>query len=62
LAPLTTATFLLITGAYSYASEELVPGTALLAAGLICLGAWLTLEAEGLVRYRSEKETLDDPR
>jgi hypothetical protein len=56
LAPLAAATFLLIGGAYSYAVEETVPGTALLAAGLICLGAWLALEAAGLIRYRSEKE------
>lgn len=58
LAPLAAATFLLISGAYSYASEETVPGIALLAAGLICLGSWLALEAAGLIKTRSEKEEI----
>lgn len=56
LAPLAAATFLLISGAYSYASDETVPGTALLAAGLICLGAWLALEAAGLIKIRKPDE------
>jgi hypothetical protein len=52
LAPLAAAAALLIGGAYSYASEETVPGVALLAAGLIVLGAWLALEAAGLIALR----------
>jgi hypothetical protein len=56
LAPLAAAAALLIGGAYSYASEETVPGIALLAAGLITLGCWLALEAAGLIRTRKTDE------
>jgi len=41
LTPLAAAIALLLTGAYSYAVEEIVPGTALLVAGLIAFGVWL---------------------
>jgi hypothetical protein len=44
LTPLVAAAGLLIGGAFSYAEEETVTGVALLAAGLITLGAWLTVE------------------
>ena len=54
LGPLAAAAALLIGGAYGYASEETVPGVALLAAGLIVLGSWLSLEAAGLIRNRDE--------
>jgi len=57
LAPLAAAAALLIGGAYSYASSQTVPGTALLAGGLIVLGAWIALEAAGLIRPRSPKDT-----
>lgn len=56
LGPLAAAAALLISGAYSYASNETVPGTALLAAGLIVLGAWLALEAAGLIKYRKDDD------
>jgi hypothetical protein len=35
------ASGLLIGGAYTYAIDESVPGVALLAAGLVTLGAWI---------------------
>jgi hypothetical protein len=41
LTPLLAAAALLIGGAYTYAVEETVPGVALLAAGLVVLGAWV---------------------
>jgi len=56
LAPLAAAAALLIGGAYSYASEETVPGIALLSAGMIVLGAWLALEAAGLIQARKDPE------
>ena len=34
----------MVGGGYSYAAEETVTGVALLAAGLIVLGAWLSAE------------------
>ena len=58
LGPLAAAAALLIGGAYSYALEETVPGTALLAAGLMVLGAWLALEAAGLIRERSNRDNV----
>ena len=57
LTPLAAAASLLLGGAYSYASEETVPGVALLAAGLIVLGAWLALEAgSGLAMWRAARD------
>jgi hypothetical protein len=44
LTPLAASVALLVGGAYSYAIDETVPGTALLASGLITLGAWLAIE------------------
>jgi len=44
LTPLLAAAALLVGGGYSYAAEETVTGVALLAAGLIVLGAWLSAE------------------
>ena len=44
LTPLVAAAALLIGGSASYVSEETVVGIALLTAGLICLGCWLTVE------------------
>src|SRR4029079_5803964 len=41
LPPLLAAAALLIGGAVSYAEEQVVPGVALLAAGLVVLGAWV---------------------
>ena len=41
LTPLLAAAALLLGGAYTYAVEETVPGVALLAAGLVVLGAWI---------------------
>jgi hypothetical protein len=56
LAPLAAAAALLIGGAYSYASQQTVPGTALLAGGLIVLGAWIALEAAGLIQARPARK------
>jgi len=44
LTPLVAACALLIGGSASYFNEETVVGVALLAAGLIVLGAWLAVE------------------
>ena len=43
-APLIAAAGLLIGGAYTYAAEETVTGIALLAAGLVTIGAWIAVE------------------
>jgi len=57
LTPLAAAAALLIAGAYSYASEEIVPGTSLLVSGLIVLGVWL-----GEARNEAPPERRDDGR
>lgn len=44
LTPLIAAALLLIGGSTSYAIDETVVGISLISAGLILLGAWLTIE------------------
>ena len=47
LTPLLAAAGLLLGGAYTYAIEQQVTGVALLAAGLITLGAWIAEQIRG---------------
>lgn len=55
LTPLLAAAALLIGGAVSYAEAQTVPGVALLASGLVVLGAWVG-EA---VRWRVSEDVED---
>lgn len=60
LTPLLAAAALLIGGAYSYAVEETVPGVALLSAGLVTLGVWISSQVHDLHQPDDKNATKGD--